>query len=225
MKNKYCRKCGNEVTPGLKYCLKCGEAIDGFNLLEEKKKKNTLLIISICIIFTFFAIVGLLNVDNEKETNNSFDSSQKQEITNEDNNNENLNEDNSDESINEESTLSETKPIIPDYDLEIESKELTDYYYEYGYRQGNITYFGKRVKTSATFNSSDSSWPKAVYMDAKSGSHYQIACTSFKGNAFKKMSSKSKGETIYFIGKVDELISSNNYRSGILTFDECEILE
>ena len=49
-----------------------------------------------------------------------------------------------------------------------------DYYYEYGVRQGNVTYFGKKIKTSANFDYSDSWWPKMVYMNGLNDNNYRV---------------------------------------------------
>lgn len=118
-----------------------------------------------------------------------------------------------------------TTTVSKKYDIEMDVKTLMDYYYEYGVRQGNVTYFGKKIKTSANFDYSDSWWPKMVYMNGLNDNNYRVACTSFKGDSFKKMSKKNSGDIINFIGKVDEFLTSDNGKSGILGFEDCEIVE
>lgn len=195
------------------------------NIIDEKYLKIARVIVPIIIFI--LCIINFYSIPNDHQSNLS--NKQNTEIIENSGKSENSSqiqdqEINATDNVKEESTNEDV--IIPiNYDLEIEIQQLTEYYYDNGYKQGNLTYFGKKVKTAATFNSSDNKWPKSIYMDTPSGSHYRIACNSFKEDSFKKMSSKSVGEDISFIGKVDELISADNYKSGILTFEDCEILE
>lgn len=220
MEQKKCPSCGVEVAQGLKYCSKCGTEINPIaNKNINNKKQNNIIIICVIVFIMLCIIVGALN---NKQDYSDNDNREQQEIIG---NDANQVEEEKQEEVKKEVKEESSKEVKKNFDEEIDIKTLTDYYYDYGYRQGNVTYFGKKIKTSAYFNSADSSWPKIVYMDGPSGSHYSISCGSFKGDTFKKMSKKNKGDIINFIGKVDELVSSNNYKSGILGFDDCEIVE
>lgn len=208
-----CNNCGAEVNAEFKYCPKC-------NTLLKKilacQKNNTLIIVACVIGFCILYIILAILFGEGTTTSSDYQNLDVETKTEEQVN---------DDMLEETSDISVSKQTGLSYDIEISLLDLTNYYYEYGYRQGNVTYFGKTVKTSAEFNSSDSSWPKIVYFNIPSGGHYSASCNSFKDETFKKMSSKSRGETVVFVGKVDELLSSNNYKSGILILEDCKIIE
>ena len=206
-----CKNCGTDVHSGFKYCPNCQNLLSANN----NKKNNSTLVIICCVVgFLMLFIIACILFSKDAGSSNEYQDSKNQTEEKEEKN----------EAEKEKTETLSTEQQEFSYDLEISLLDLTNYYYKYGYRQGNVEYFGKTIKTSAEFNSSDSSWPKAIYFNAPDGGRYYASCNSFKGDTFKKMSSKSKGETIKFIGKVDELISSNDYKSGILSIEDCQII-
>jgi predicted nucleic acid-binding Zn ribbon protein len=227
LKTNKCPKCGTEITKGLKYCPKCGMQILETDKMNSSKRNETIRMLIICfvciLIVMLFVIASAMSIGN-KQRDSSKSTQETSETTSE------VKDDTTSTTQTTQSTQSTssttTKKEIKNSYEEIDAKTLTDYYYNYGYRQGNIKYFGKVIKTTAYFDYSDSGWLYTiVYMNGPSGSHYSVSCGSFKGDTFKKMSAKNKGDVITFVGKVDELVSSDNYKSGILGFEDCEIEE
>lgn len=227
MKTNKCPKCGAEITKGLKYCPKCGMQIletDKVSPLKNGEITRMFVVCFACVFLLIFVVVILAMSSGNKQRESSISTQETSETTSEVK--DSTSSTTQSTSSTTQTTSENTKKEIKNSYEEIDAKTLTDYYYNYGYRQGNIKYFGKVIKTTAYFDYSDSGWLYTiVYMNGPSGSHYSVSCGSFKGDAFKKMSEKNKGDEIIFIGKVDELVSSDNYKSGILGFNDCEIVK
>lgn len=126
-------------------------------------------------------------------------------------------------SENTEEKITIEKTIIYDYEISIE--ELKDYYFDNGEGEGNKKYFGSSVKTTGYFMYYESGWGyKIVYLSNEAGSSkYKIACTSFIDDSYDVFIGLEQGDKVVFSGIVDELINEYSVY-GILSFDDCEIL-
>ena len=126
--------------------------------------------------------------------------------------------------------LSASKEIVVknNYDIEEDPKQVFDYYYNYGYAAGNKKYSGKTIKITAIMNYAESGWLyKLVYMKPTFQSRFSYSCGSYINNSYEKMSNKSKGDEVVFIGRIDEIVSRDGGfapEHGILSLDDCNIL-
>lgn len=99
------------------------------------------------------------------------------------------------------------------YDLYIDENTLASTY-ENNELDGNKKYFGKRIKTSSTFESVSSGTFSGLmlYMN-------KIYCSSFNSKDDEgKLSELNKGQSISIIGTADTWVSSK------LNLKDCEIL-